>query len=91
MSSVLPALGGSLSHLMLNEGSLDKDRIQLTDTYTPLSFTRVPTLDLDQKSKERGTMTVNQTNDYKEILSIQSMEAEMEVSYSVLGKLTVHT
>lgn len=56
-SVLLPAPRGSLLPLMLSEGRWNKDRIQPADTYILLSFTRMPALDFDQKSKESGPVT----------------------------------
>lgn len=49
-------------------------------THIPLSSTRMPTLDLEQKSKEGGPITGRMLIRPMEILSIHSAEAEMEVS-----------
>lgn len=83
------ASGGSWSPLMLNEGWWNEDRIQPADAYIPLSSTRIPALDLDQKSKGGGPLTGRIFIRQTEILSMLSKKQKWRSAR--VDKLAVHT
>ena len=74
---------------MLNEGQWDEDRIQPADAYIPLSSTRIPALDLDQKSKGGGPLTGRMLIRPTEILSMFSKKQKWRSAR--VDKLAVHT
>lgn len=85
-SVLLPAPGGNLSHIMLDEGRWDKDRSQAADTYIYLLIHQDAGFGFRSEKQGKGFHyweDVNKTYGFREILPMPSMEAELEVSECV--------